>query len=198
MGLQNQLTDVSSESIPIIIISIIAKWACYIRSLFFDIFHFILSPNHLHQMHDAHAYDVVGSGLANVVVLAEQLNLNRVLSHSFHDKGDPYSKCVVCLIHFGGGDHVRILACQHVFHKDCFDGWLHCLNFNCPLCRASLVSDESVELTRRRFEEGIALEECEVLMKYTTVVSNTPRVIMALVQPEKLPSPRSDQGNIIR
>ncbi|KAG9153726.1 hypothetical protein Leryth_005859 [Lithospermum erythrorhizon] len=154
MGLQNQLTDVSSESIPILVVAVIANCICYIRSFLFSILHGIgVVSDHDHQMDDSSVYDVVGSGLAGVVLLAEQLNLNRVFSYNYHEKEDPNSKCVVCLNYFGDGDHVRKLGCRHVFHKDCLDGWLDHLNFSCPLCRSKLISDERVESTRRRIGE---------------------------------------------
>ncbi|GFP84698.1 E3 ubiquitin-protein ligase rha2a, partial [Phtheirospermum japonicum] len=101
---------------------------------------------------DISLYAVVGSGLTSVIVLCEQLSLNRDRSYP-HRPGPepgPDADCVVCLDRLGEGDHVRRLACRHVFHRGCLDGWLGRLNFSCPLCRAPLVSDESVDQTRRR------------------------------------------------
>ncbi|KAL0430190.1 UNVERIFIED_CONTAM: E3 ubiquitin-protein ligase RHA2A [Sesamum radiatum] len=94
MGLQNQLSDVSSESIVVLMAVLIGK--------------------------SKQSNDGVGSD------------------------------CVVCLNRMGDGDRVRKLACRHVFHKDCFDGWLDHLNFSCPLCRAPLVAEERVKYTQRR------------------------------------------------
>ncbi|KAG9155058.1 hypothetical protein Leryth_011047 [Lithospermum erythrorhizon] len=141
MGLESQLTNVSSESIPILIFTTISNSICYLRSRFFAIL------QHNHEIEDPQNV-VVGSGLANVVMLAEQLNLNLVVSYKYKEKnGDNCDemKCVVCLNYFSGGEQVRTLACMHVFHKSCFDGWLDQLNFNCPLCRSELIADEHVE-----------------------------------------------------
>ncbi|KAH6810116.1 hypothetical protein C2S51_027899 [Perilla frutescens var. frutescens] len=156
MGLQNQLSDVSSESFIILTVVLIGKSARYLRSLISTILRAVgvfSSPDH--RPHSGSSlYDVVvGSGLAGVILLCEQLNLNRVCSYKNQsgDGGDRFgSDCVVCLSRFADGDAVRMLACRHVFHKDCFDGWIDHLNFSCPLCRAPLVSDERVECTRRR------------------------------------------------
>ncbi|XP_009778954.1 E3 ubiquitin-protein ligase RHA2A-like [Nicotiana tabacum] len=154
MGLQNQLTDVSSESIPILLVTLLANCSTYLRSLIFTFLQFLgLSSLFNPVQIDDVLYDAVGSGLAGVVMLAEQLNLNRLFSYTlFDDQGDDASgsNCVVCLNRLGDGDHVRKLACRHVFHKKCFDGWLDTLNFNCPICRSPLVSDERVALAQRR------------------------------------------------
>ncbi|KAI3467041.1 hypothetical protein Pfo_023704 [Paulownia fortunei] len=157
MGLQNQLSDVSSESILVLMAVLIGESVRYLRSLLFTILHALGLFSPRFDPDDHHfgksLYDVVGSGLAGVILLCEQLNLNRVRSYANQsdDGVDRFgSDCVVCLNRMGDGDHVRKLACRHVFHKDCFDGWLEHLNFNCPLCRAPLVSDERVDHTRRR------------------------------------------------
>ncbi|XP_055800438.1 E3 ubiquitin-protein ligase RHA2A [Solanum dulcamara] len=157
MGLQNQLTDVSTESIPILLVTLLANCIANLRSIVFDFLQFLgmstsgmINPI---QMEDNTLYDAVGSGLAGVVVLAEQLNLNRMFSYTFDIQGDEAtgSSCVVCLNRLGDGENVRKLDCKHVFHKVCFDGWLDTFNFNCPICRSSLVvSDERVDITRRR------------------------------------------------
>ncbi|KAG8366672.1 hypothetical protein BUALT_Bualt17G0103900 [Buddleja alternifolia] len=157
MGLQNELSDVSSESILILTVVIVAKSVRYLQSLLFTILHAVGSFSPRFDRNNIHfensPYDVVGSRLAGIVLLCEQLNLNRVNSYPNRpdcgvDRFD--SDCVVCLNRLGEGDLVRKLACRHAFHKDCLDGWLGQLNFNCPLCRARLVSDERVEYTRRR------------------------------------------------
>ncbi|KAL8463421.1 hypothetical protein ACS0TY_034178 [Phlomoides rotata] len=163
MGLQNQLSDISSESTIILMAVLIGKSVSYLRSLLFAILRGLglFSPpsgsDHCHHFSSS-AYDVVGSGLAGVSLLCEQLNLNRVRSCTNRSDGgvDRFgSDCAVCLNRFGDGDNVRILACRHAFHKDCFDGWLQHLNFDCPLCRAPLVSDERVEYTRRRVTRNL-------------------------------------------
>ncbi|KAK4373328.1 hypothetical protein RND71_008712 [Anisodus tanguticus] len=154
MGLQNQLTDVSTESIPILLVTLLANCLANLRSIIFTFLQFIgLSTSQLDpiQIEDT-LYVAVGSGLTGLVMLAEQLNLNRVFSYTFDDQGDEAagSSCVVCLNRLGDGEHVRKLDCRHVFHKECFDGWLDTFNFNCPICRSPLVSDERVGITHRR------------------------------------------------
>ncbi|XP_051146225.1 E3 ubiquitin-protein ligase RHA2A-like [Andrographis paniculata] len=156
MGLQNQFSDVSSESVVIITAVLLAKAVRNLRSLLLQAFRrlfFHRCPNFNYSYDVAESpYDVVaaGRGLAGVVLLCEQLNLNRACSYPNRTGAGPEAVCVVCLNRMGDGEYVRKLACCHVFHKDCFEGWLERLKFDCPLCRAPLVSDERVDRTRRR------------------------------------------------
>ncbi|CAI9096108.1 OLC1v1032185C1 [Oldenlandia corymbosa var. corymbosa] len=158
MGLQNQLTDFSAESLPILMVALIGNCVGYLRSIFILVFQalgFSLATFDGHQNDNA-LCDLVGSGLTGVIMLAEQLNLNRMFSYDF-DGGcrSGMTDCVFCLNRFQDGDRVRTLACRHVFHKHCFDGWLDQLKFDCPLCREPLVEDERVSLTSQRVTEDM-------------------------------------------
>uniref|UniRef100_A0A5B7AIS0 Putative E3 ubiquitin-protein ligase RHA2A n=1 Tax=Davidia involucrata TaxID=16924 RepID=A0A5B7AIS0_DAVIN len=151
MGLQNQLNDVSSESIPILLVAIIANCVNYLRSLLFALLRSVGLSRFDPDDVDEGLLGAVGSGLAGLIVMAEQLNLNRVFSYRYSsDERGAGLECVVCLSGLRDGDQVRKLACCHVFHKECFDGWLDHLKFNCPLCRSPLVSEERVAVTERR------------------------------------------------
>nr|XP_043612667.1 E3 ubiquitin-protein ligase RHA2A-like [Erigeron canadensis] len=165
MGLQNQLTDISSDSVPVFLLAVIANGVSYLRSLLYTFLH-TLGIISRHQsdhdvMDDSLFFDAVGSGLAGLILLADQLNLNNVISYKYQTTSDlvannhNFTECVVCLNTLTNGEQVRKLDCHHVFHKECFDGWLDHLNFNCPLCRSPLVSDERVAITRRRLADDV-------------------------------------------
>ncbi|XP_074330141.1 E3 ubiquitin-protein ligase RHA2B-like [Apium graveolens] len=159
MGLQNELTNVSSESLPILLVILIANCVSYLRSLSSTILH-SFSPSQNEVVHANNGVNSIGSSLAGLAVLAEQLNINRLFSYTYSgnkdDEGVSGSDCIVCLNRFSKGDHVRKLACCHVFHKECFDGWLDHLNFNCPLCRSPLeVSGERVGLKEKRVGDDL-------------------------------------------
>ncbi|KAJ0257041.1 hypothetical protein HA466_0079780 [Hirschfeldia incana] len=127
MGLQGQLSDVSSDSIPLMLLSLLAVFLNRLRS------------NYLH-LDDG---SIIASGLANIIILADQLNLNRLSSYRCAREGG--SDCVVCLSKLKEGEEVRKLeCCGHVFHKRCLEGCLHHNNFTCPLCRSALVADGCV------------------------------------------------------
>ncbi|VVB03706.1 unnamed protein product [Arabis nemorensis] len=131
MGLQGQLSDVSSDSIPLMLVALLATLFKHVRSFILRI---CSSGPHL----DA---SVVSSGLANLVVLADQLNLNRLFSYRYAAGEEEEVRkldCIVCLSTLKAGEEVRKLGCRHVFHKQCLEGWIQHLNFNCPLCRSPL------------------------------------------------------------
>ncbi|KAJ4959781.1 hypothetical protein NE237_019691 [Protea cynaroides] len=98
-------------------------------------------------------FGAVGSNLTGLIILAEQLNVNRVFSYSDYGEEEAVHggggggfdlECVVCLCGFRNGEQVRRLGCRHLFHKVCLDGWFDQVNWSCPLCRFPLVSDEHV------------------------------------------------------
>ncbi|GMH20309.1 hypothetical protein Nepgr_022150 [Nepenthes gracilis] len=156
MGLHSQLNDASSDSIPLLVVALIAASVNHLRSLLLWLFVSMGLP--IFQSHDGVLDDVpLGSGLADLIVLSEQLNVNRDLSYKYSSQEDGSgapsvcpSDCVVCLCRLRRGQQVRRLDCRHVFHKKCFDGLLDHFNFNCPLCRSPLVSEGRRVVERRR------------------------------------------------
>ncbi|KAF2599706.1 hypothetical protein F2Q68_00011074 [Brassica cretica] len=122
MGLQGQLSDVSSDSIPLMLVALLATLFKHVRSFFLRFFSSSSSA----------------VGLANLAVLADQLKLNRLFSYRYADTAANATDCIVCLSTLKTGEEVRKLGCRHVFHKQCLEGWLQHLNFNCPLCRSPL------------------------------------------------------------
>jgi E3 ubiquitin-protein ligase RHA2 len=47
-------------------------------------------------------------------------------------------ECVVCLSTIEEGDEIRVLRCDHMYHKNCLDKWVGFKHNTCPLCRESL------------------------------------------------------------
>lgn len=148
MGLGSDFNDVSSDSVPLLLIALFANWLLYVKSFLWSLLQslglFRYGGEEVGMMGD------VGSGLAGLMVLAEQLKVHR----PFTLWGEDGSNCVVCLCGLRDGEEVRRLACCHVFHKDCLDGWFDHLNLSCPLCRAALVPDgRLMELERHVGED---------------------------------------------
>ncbi|OVA14241.1 zinc finger protein [Macleaya cordata] len=172
MGLCSHLNDVSSDSIPLLFVAIIANCVCYIRSLVFGLFQSMgFSGFDDLAVGTEGLLSPVGSGLAGLIVLTEQLNVNPVFAYrevvdedGNNNEGDQADdeddhgglQCIVCLCRLRDGDQVRKLACRHVFHKNCLDGWLfdH-FNLTCPLCRSPLVSQQRVVSTERGVVGGL-------------------------------------------
>ncbi|KAI9071110.1 hypothetical protein K1719_046927 [Acacia pycnantha] len=56
-------------------------------------------------------------------------------------EGEEEVDCAVCLNKIGDeGDEVRVLRCEHVFHRECLNQWVGLRNFTCPPCRDFLGS----------------------------------------------------------
>ncbi|KAL8088685.1 E3 ubiquitin-protein ligase ATL6-like [Apium graveolens] len=54
-------------------------------------------------------------------------------------------ECAVCLNEFEDDETLRLLPkCDHVFHLECIDMWL-ASHTTCPVCRADLAANETVE-----------------------------------------------------
>ncbi|XWS22449.1 hypothetical protein CRYUN_Cryun29cG0035800 [Craigia yunnanensis] len=156
MGLQSQLNDVSSDSIPLLLVALVANCLGCIRNLLFDLLHstgLVPCPDQTTTTIDD--VGVLGSGLASLILLAEQLNLNKAFSYRYCGGAGESSDCLVCLCRLRDEEQVRKLDCCHIFHKDCFDGWLDHLNFSCPLCRSPLKTEQRVDITRRRVSEDL-------------------------------------------
>lgn len=155
MGLQNQLNDVASDSIPLLLLALFATALSNLRSFLLAVLQSLrlsrLNPNSSVAVADDPFLGAVGSGLASLIVLSDQLSLNRRLSYTYSAASAAADgHCVVCQNSFSDGDQVRRLPCRHLFHRRCFDGWLDHLKFNCPLCRSPLVSDDRLAVADRR------------------------------------------------
>ncbi|WZY78478.1 hypothetical protein YC2023_024862 [Brassica napus] len=159
MGLQGQLSDVSSDSIPLMLVALLATLFKHVRSFFLR---FSSSSSAVEEV----ASPSVSSGLANLAVLADQLKLNRIFSYRYADTAAA-SDCIVCLSTLKSGEEVRKLGCRHVFHKQCLEGWLQHLNFNCPLCRSPLPGRgggcESVSLLSEEATASQAMGQLKIL-----------------------------------
>ena len=45
--------------------------------------------------------------------------------------------CPICLIEFENDDMIHKLPCNHIYHPDCINEWIH-INSICPVCRFNL------------------------------------------------------------
>ena len=53
-------------------------------------------------------------------------------------------ECSVCLCKIEEGDEIRVLRCDHMFHRYCLDRWVGFKNNTCPLCRESLRPERAI------------------------------------------------------
>ncbi|XP_002193228.4 E3 ubiquitin-protein ligase RNF128 isoform X2 [Taeniopygia guttata] len=74
----------------------------------------------------------------------EQMQL-RTLKEGDKETGPDGDSCVVCFEQYKANDVVRVLTCNHVFHKTCIDPWL-LEHGTCPLCKCDILKVLGVEM----------------------------------------------------
>ncbi|NXJ74039.1 RN128 ligase, partial [Trogon melanurus] len=79
----------------------------------------------------------------------EQLQL-RTLKQGDKETGPDGDSCVVCIELYKPNEVVRILTCNHLFHKNCIDPWL-LEHRTCPMCKCDILKVLGVEVD---VEEG--------------------------------------------
>ncbi|KAJ0433501.1 putative transcription factor interactor and regulator LIM family [Helianthus annuus] len=65
----------------------------------------------------------------------------------FHENksyGDEPVDCAVCLSKIEEDDEIKVLRCDHLFHKSCLDRCVECRHTRCPLCRDVLAGPRKV------------------------------------------------------
>ncbi|KFV68164.1 E3 ubiquitin-protein ligase RNF128, partial [Dryobates pubescens] len=67
----------------------------------------------------------------------EQLQL-RTLKQGDKETGPDGDTCVVCIELYKPNEVVRILTCNHLFHKNCIDPWL-LEHRTCPMCKCDIL-----------------------------------------------------------
>ena len=55
------------------------------------------------------------------------------------DEKDLDPTCAICLANFIEGEELRLLPCQHTYHRACVDQWFN-VSQECPLCKRSILS----------------------------------------------------------
>ncbi|XP_043830392.1 E3 ubiquitin-protein ligase RNF128 isoform X1 [Dromiciops gliroides] len=68
----------------------------------------------------------------------------RALKHGDKETGPDGDSCAVCIEIFRPNDIVRILTCNHLFHKTCIDPWL-LEHRTCPMCKCDILKALGVE-----------------------------------------------------
>ncbi|KAM9274459.1 E3 ubiquitin-protein ligase RNF128 [Morus bassanus] len=97
----------------------------------------------------------------------EQLQL-RTLKQGDKETGPDGDSCVVCLELYKPNEVVRILTCNHLFHKNCIDPWL-LEHRTCPMCKCDILKALGVEVD---IEEGAESVQATVSSR----TSNVPTV----------------------
>ncbi|NXM73716.1 RN128 ligase, partial [Serilophus lunatus] len=83
----------------------------------------------------------------------EQMQL-RTLKEGDKETGPDGDSCVVCFEQYKPNDIVRVLTCNHVFHKTCIDPWL-LEHRTCPLCKYDILKILGVEVDLEAQSESV-------------------------------------------
>ncbi|XP_070808110.1 E3 ubiquitin-protein ligase RNF128 isoform X1 [Pituophis catenifer annectens] len=73
-----------------------------------------------------------------------QLQL-RTLKQGDEETGPDADSCAVCIEAYKPNDVVRILTCNHLFHKSCIDPWL-LEHRTCPMCKCDILKALGIEV----------------------------------------------------
>ncbi|XP_072913913.1 E3 ubiquitin-protein ligase RNF128 isoform X2 [Hemitrygon akajei] len=85
-----------------------------------------------------------------------QLDL-RTLKQGDQETGPDADTCAVCIESYKPNDVVRILTCNHFFHKSCIDPWL-LEHRTCPMCKCDILKALGIEVDVEKVEESPDLE----------------------------------------
>ncbi|KFV91579.1 E3 ubiquitin-protein ligase RNF128, partial [Eurypyga helias] len=84
----------------------------------------------------------------------EQLEL-RTLKQGDKETGPDEDTCVVCMELYKPNEVVRVLTCNHLFHKNCIDPWL-LEHRTCPMCKCDILKVLGVEMDVE--EEAVSVQ----------------------------------------
>ncbi|KAH9295205.1 hypothetical protein KI387_038793, partial [Taxus chinensis] len=97
---------------------------------------------------------VLGSELAQLPLIADEIRQSPpVVPYKTPANITHVVECAVCLCKFEEGDQIRELPCSLFFHRNCLEKWLDHQQTTCPLCRFSLIPEETAFRLRRREQE---------------------------------------------
>ncbi|XP_009953680.1 PREDICTED: E3 ubiquitin-protein ligase RNF128, partial [Leptosomus discolor] len=99
----------------------------------------------------------------------EQLTV-RTLKQGDEETGPDADVCVVCIDLYKPNEVVRILTCNHIFHKKCVDPWL-LEHRTCPMCKCDILKVLGIEMNVEERPELVQAESVQA-----TVSSGTANV----------------------
>ncbi|NWU61413.1 RN128 ligase, partial [Pterocles burchelli] len=97
----------------------------------------------------------------------EQLQL-RTLKQGDKETGPDGDSCVVCIEAYKPNEVVRILTCNHLFHKSCIDPWL-LEHRTCPMCKCDILKALGVEVDVEERSESVQATVSSGTSNVTTI-----------------------------
>lgn len=82
------------------------------------------------------------------VIYKEKIKLSKKKLEELHKKEE--NECIICYEDYKVGDKVKILYCDHMYHKKCIKRWFK-ESIKCPLCNLAVKTNYK----NLRFDEYI-------------------------------------------
>jgi hypothetical protein len=73
----------------------------------------------------------------DIILVLKKEELDKLEINCYEFIKDKYDipECSICSDEFYDEDIIRILHCNHIFHRICIDKWLSTKSYKCILCR---------------------------------------------------------------
>ncbi|XP_069799060.1 E3 ubiquitin-protein ligase RNF128 isoform X2 [Dendropsophus ebraccatus] len=82
--------------------------------------------------------------------------------------GPDGDSCAVCIEPYKANDVVRILTCNHFFHKNCIDPWL-LEHRTCPMCKCDILKSLGIAADEEEPETTMAISSVSSEVQQTTM-----------------------------
>ncbi|XP_075429432.1 E3 ubiquitin-protein ligase RNF128 isoform X2 [Ascaphus truei] len=96
-----------------------------------------------------------------------QLQL-RTLKQGDKELGPDADSCAVCIDTYKPNDVVRILTCNHFFHKNCIDPWL-LDHRTCPMCKCDILKSLGIEADEEEGNTSMAIASVSSELQRSTL-----------------------------
>lgn len=112
---------------------------------------------------------------------------------------DESDNCAVCLDGYKAGDVVRILPCQHEFHKLCIDPWL-VEHRTCPMCKLNILKELGLSSVEESRTLAVEVGTSELPDEDHRTAADNPGVVMNEIEPsvsERRPSSDGSESSSV-
>ncbi|KAM3910634.1 E3 ubiquitin-protein ligase RNF128 isoform 1-T1 [Leptodactylus fuscus] len=82
--------------------------------------------------------------------------------------GPDGDSCAVCIEAYKANDVVRILTCNHFFHKNCIDPWL-LEHRTCPMCKCDILKSLGIAADEEEQDTSVAISSVSSEVQQTTM-----------------------------